>query len=67
MSGIVAKERVISILYPYILKAKKFAEPLFQSKNIAKKVFKSGRLIWATLGHFGSFLAKVVRFKVVRF
>ena len=55
MSGIVAKERVISILYPYILKAKKFAEPLFQSKKIAEKVRKSGRHFWAIWGNCGPF------------
>ena len=37
----------------YILKAKKFAEPLFQSKKIAEKVHKSGRHFWAILGNFG--------------
>ena len=36
----------------YILKAKKFAEPLFQSKKFAEKVRKSGRHFWAILGHF---------------
>ena len=35
---------------PYILKAKKFAEPLFQSKKIAEKVHKSGRHFWAIWG-----------------
>ena len=34
-------------LQTYILKAKKFAEPLFQKKKIAEKVRKSGRHIWA--------------------
>ena len=33
---------------PYILKAKKFAEPPFQSKKIAEKVRKSGRKRFAT-------------------
>ena len=33
------------IFCPYILKAKKFAEPLFQSKKIAEKV----RNFWAIL------------------
>ena len=32
----------------YILKAKKFAEPPFQSKKIAEKVRKSGRKRFAT-------------------
>ena len=41
---------------PYILKAKKFAEPPFQLKKIAEKVCKSGRHFWAILGNFGSFL-----------
>ena len=36
----------------YILKAKKFVEPLFQSKKIAEKVRKSGRHFWTILGHF---------------
>ena len=47
----------------YILKAKKFAEPPFQSKNIAEKVrviFGPFWVIlgpfWAFLGHFGSYL-----------
>ena len=51
-------------IYAYILKAKKFAEPPFQSKKIAEKVrvlFGPLWVIlghsWATLGHFGSFLA----------
>ena len=39
----------------YILKAKKFAEPLFQSKKIAEKVRKSGRHFWAIWGNFGPF------------
>ena len=34
----------------YILKAKKFVEPLFQSKKIAEKVRKSGRHFWAIWG-----------------
>ena len=34
----------------YILKAKKFAEPLFQQKKIAEKVRKSGRHFWAIWG-----------------
>ena len=48
---------------PYILKAKKFAELPFQSKNIAGKVrviFGPFWVIlgsfWAFLGHFGSYL-----------
>ena len=40
-----SKNTIIPI--PYILKAKKFAEPLFQSKKIAEKVRKSGRHFWA--------------------
>ena len=40
---------------PYILKAKKFAEPPFQLKKIADKVRKSGRHFWAILGNFGPF------------
>ena len=40
---------------PYILKAKKFAEPLFQSKKIAEKVRKSGRHFWAIWGNCGPF------------
>ena len=40
----------------YILKAKKFAEPLFQSKKFAEKVRKSGRPFWAILGHFWAIL-----------
>ena len=39
----------------YILKVKKFAEPLFQSKKIADKVRKSGRHFWAIWGNFGPF------------
>ena len=39
----------------YILKAKKFAEPLFQSKKFAEKVRKSGRHFWAIWGNFGLF------------
>ena len=39
----------------YILKAKKFVEPLFQSKKIAGKVRKSGRHFWAIWGNFGPF------------
>ena len=52
----------------YILKAKKFAEPPFQSKkNCGKSAGHFWAIldhswailgyIWATLGHFGSFLA----------
>ena len=33
---------MISILYPYILKAKKFAKPLFQSKKMRKKCVNPG-------------------------
>ena len=40
----------------YILKAKKFAGPLFQSKKFAEKVHKSGHHFWAIWGNFGSFL-----------
>ena len=43
------------LLKPYILKAKKFAEPLFQSKKIAEKVRKSGRHFWAIWGNCGPF------------
>ena len=39
----------------YILKAKKFGEPLFQSKKIAEKVRKSGRHFWAIWGNCGPF------------
>ena len=39
----------------YILKAKKFAEPSFQSKKIAEKVRKSGRHFCAIWGNFGPF------------
>ena len=39
----------------YILKAKKFAEPLFQSKKFAEKVRKSGRHFWAIWGNCGPF------------
>ena len=49
----------------YILKAKKFAEPLFQSKKFAEKcvnpgvIFGSFEVIlghfWAILDYFGSF------------
>ena len=39
----------------YILKAKKFAEPLFQSKKFAEKVRESRRHFWAILGNFGPF------------
>ena len=43
---------------PYILKAKKFAELLFQSKKIAEKCVNPGVIfgpIGVILGHFGSF------------
>ena len=40
----------------YILKAKKFAEPLFQSKKFAEKVRKSGRHFWAIWGNFWAIL-----------
>ena len=40
----------LSQFSPYILKAKIFAEPLFQSKKIAEKVRKSGRHFWAIWG-----------------
>ena len=46
----------------YILKAKKFAEPPFQSKKIAEKVGKSGRHFWSIWGNFGSFLGHFVAF-----
>ena len=39
----------------HILKAKKIAEPPFQSKKIAEKVRKSGRHFWAIWGNFGPF------------
>ena len=39
----------------YILKAKKFAEPFFQSKKFMEKVRKSGRHFWAIWGNFGPF------------
>ena len=54
-----AKERVISILYPYILKAKKFVEPPFQSKKLRKKCVNPGVIFGpfgVIVGHFGSFL-----------
>ena len=43
-------------LRAYILKAKKFAKPPFQSKKIAEKLRKSGRHFWVIWGNFGSFL-----------
>ena len=50
---------------PYILKAKKFAETLFQSTKFAEKVRKSGRHFWAISGHFGSFLGHFGSFWVI--
>ena len=57
-----------SILFTYILKAKKLAEPPFQSKKIAEKRVNPGIIFgpfgvilghlghyWAILDHFGSF------------
>ena len=44
-----------AIIAAYILKAKKFAEPPFQSKKIAEKVGKSGRHFWVIWGNFGPF------------
>ena len=41
---------------PYILKAKKFAEPPFQSKKIAEKVRVIFGPFWVILVHFGPFL-----------
>ena len=41
----------------YILKAKKFAEPPFQSKKIVEKVRVIFGPFWAFLGHFGHFWA----------
>ena len=46
----------------YILKAKKFAEPLFQSKKFAEKVRKSGRKRFATNARNLAF--KILRQKV---
>ena len=50
--GWVANDRSVVSITPesYILKAKKFAEPLFQEKKFAEKVRKSGRHIWAIWG-----------------
>ena len=45
--------KYVAIAITYILKAKKFAEPPFQSK---KNSGKSAGYFWAILGHFGSFL-----------
>ena len=54
---------------PYILKAKKFAETLFQSTKFAEKVRKSGRHFWGNcgpfwviLGNFWPFLGHFVAF-----
>ena len=49
----------------YILKAKKFAEPPFQSKKIAEKVRKFGRHFWGIWGNFGSFLGHFGSFWVI--
>ena len=43
------------LLPTYILKAKKFAEPFFQSKKFMEKVRKSGRHFWAIWGNCGPF------------
>ena len=53
------------VMDSYILKAKKFAEPLFQSKEIAEKVRKSGRHFWAIWGNFGPFLDHFGSFWVI--
>ena len=42
-------------LRAYILEAKKFAKPPFQSKKIAEKLRKSGRHCWAIWGNFEPF------------
>ena len=44
-----------TFLWPYVLKAKKFAEPLFQSKKITEQVRESGRNFRAIWGNFGPF------------
>ena len=44
----VPKLDIAFLFNAYILKAKKFAEPPFQSKKIAEKVLKTGRKRFAT-------------------
>ena len=44
--------------YPYILKAKKFAELPFQKKKIAEKVRVIFGPFWVIFGHFVAFLDK---------
>ena len=52
LAGLVTPASLVTpvTLNSYILKAKKFAEPLFQSKKFAEKVRKSGRHFWAIWG-----------------
>ena len=55
--GWVANDRSVVSITPesYILKAKKFAEPLFQEKNLRKKCENPGVIFGPFGGNFGPF------------